>query len=135
MPDNGQPSDVSDAAAHLSRYPPGGTTGSPWGIRSKEEFFAHHGDLSLSTPPAGLFMGSSPSITPFATRSSSDCYHAPSLAPRRGRFDGPRLPWSLNSCTEEDLVGVPISQMWTVASYVLKQKIQRRKRVPAGPHA
>ena len=27
-------------------------------------------------------------------------------------------------------MGVPISQMWTVASYVLKQKLLRRKRYP-----
>ena len=27
-------------------------------------------------------------------------------------------------------MGVPVSQMWTVASYVLKQKIQGRRRYP-----
>jgi hopanoid biosynthesis associated radical SAM protein HpnH len=27
-------------------------------------------------------------------------------------------------------MGVPVSQMWTVATYVLKQKVQRRKRYP-----
>ena len=27
-------------------------------------------------------------------------------------------------------MGVPISQMWTVASYVLKQRVQGRKRYP-----
>jgi len=27
-------------------------------------------------------------------------------------------------------MGVPISQMWTVASYVLGQKLRRRKRYP-----
>ena len=27
-------------------------------------------------------------------------------------------------------MGIPVSQMWTVASYVLKQKLQGRRRYP-----
>jgi len=50
----------------------------------------------------------------------------------RGALESAGLLWTANGfeVQGQEHMGVPISQMWTVASYVLRQKLSGRKRYP-----